>query len=118
MSTSRKLLLLALMAVLALAMLAPAAYAAPVPSQTTCSTSATVDEQAVAAERELVKGKLMDFGLSEKDAASRVQLLTDAEIHALAADLDSVQAAGAIRDQQWDTVTVLLLLILVAILAH
>jgi hypothetical protein len=116
-SESRRLVSLALVVVLALAFMAPAACAAPVPSQTTCSASATVEQQAVAAERDLVKGKLMDFGLSDEDAASRVELLTDEEVHAIAADLDSLKAAGAMSDDRWDTVTVLLLLILVAILA-
>jgi hypothetical protein len=102
---------------LALAMIAPIAPAAPVPSQATCAAAKEADAQAVAAERELVKGKLMDFGLTDKDAGARVELLTDQEVHAIAADLDSLQAAGAVGDQQWDTMTVLLLLILVAILA-
>jgi hypothetical protein len=102
---------------LALAMLAPMASAAPVPSQTTCATPAAGDKQAVTAERDLIKGRLMDFGLTDKDAASRVALLSDAEVHAIAADLDALQAAGATSTQQWDTVTVLLLLILVAIIA-
>lgn len=117
MRASRRLVSLVALGALVLAVMAPLACAAPVPSQTTCALPGTVDDGAVAAERELVKGKLMDFGLSEEGAGSRVELLTDQEVHAIAADLDSLQAAGAISDQQWDTTTVLLLLILVAILA-
>lgn len=88
-----------LLAALALALMAPLACAAPVPSQTTCTASVTLDEQAAAAEREIVKGRLMDFGLSEKDAGSRVSLLTDQEVHALATDLDAVRAGGANPDE-------------------
>lgn len=116
-STGRRLISLTIVAILALAVMAPAALAAPVPSQTTSVAAAAPDEVAIAAERELVKARLMDFGLAEEDAAGRVALLTDAEVHAIAADLESLQTAGALGDQEWDTMTVLLLLILVAILA-
>jgi len=114
---TRRAVCFVLVAALLLALLAPICWAAPVPSQTTCATPAAADQQAVAAERGLVKGALMDFGLSEKDAASRVAQLSDAEVHAIAADLSALQAAGATSTEQWDTLTVLLLLILVAILA-
>jgi hypothetical protein len=103
---------------LALAMTAPMAMAAPVPSQTTCATAAAADDKAVAAERDMVKAKLMGFGLSEKNAADRVSLLTDVEVHAIATDLSSVQTAGLRSGDNWDTVTVLLLVILVVLLVH
>lgn len=106
-----------IVAALALAMAASAGLAAPLPSQTSCAAPADLGGQAVAAEREIVTSALVDFGLSQEDAASRVALLTDAEVHAIAADLDSIQTGGATAGQQWDTVTVLLLLILVAVLA-
>jgi hypothetical protein len=60
-------------------------------------------------------GKLMDFGLAEQTAGSRVDLLTDQEVHVLASDLEAVQIAG--DDIRWDTTTVLLLLILVVLIA-
>jgi len=90
-------------------------WAAPVPSQTSSGSLEQVDAQAVAAERELVKGTLMDFGLTDQGATSRVDLLTDQEVHALASDLESVQAAS--DEIQWDTTTVLLVLILVVLIA-
>ena len=118
MKIARSVLLSRVLAVvLVLTMTGPLALAAPVPSQSTCAVGADTDPATVTTERELIKGKLMDFGLSEESAAERVNLLTDQEVHAIAADLDSIQAAGAIGDQQWDTVTVILLLILIAILA-
>jgi len=89
-----------LMAVSLLVCLAGSAvWAAPVPSQ-----GSSVDQgqgQAVAAERELVQGRLMEFGLTDEQAGSRVDLLTDEEIHVLAADPDSVQAAGAYSQRTW-----------------
>lgn len=108
---------LVLVTALVMTLFAPLALAAPVPSQTTCAAAKAGDAQAVAAERDLVKATLMDFGLSEQAASSRVDLLTDAEVHAIAADLNSVQTAGALGDNQNDIVVILLLLILVAILA-
>lgn len=108
--------MLALVVGLAVLVAAQMAAAAPVPSQTTCATAAP-ETQPVAAERDLVKGRLMDFGLTDEEAASRVELLSDQEVHAVAADLEAIRAAGAVGDERWDTTTVLLLLILVAILA-
>ena len=101
---------------LALAMSAPMALAAPVPSQTTCATAAAADDNAVAAERGLIEAKLVGFGLSEKKAADRVSLLTDEEVHAIATDLSSVQTAGLRSGDTWDTVTVLLVVVLVVLL--
>ncbi len=102
---------------LLLALTAPMALAAPVPSQPASAVETDLDGAAIAAERELLGGKLMDFGLTQQAAADRVDLLSDQEIHVIVQDLDAIQAGGALGDQQWDTVTVLLLLILVAILA-
>ena len=102
------------MVALALAMSAPLALAAPVPSQTTCATTAAADRMAVAAERGIIKAKLMDFGLTEKKAGDRVALLTDEEIHAIAADLNSLQTAGS--GESWNTTTVLLVILLVVLL--
>jgi azurin len=103
------------MVALALAMSAPLALAAPVPSQTTCATTAAADSTVVAAERGLIKAKLMDFGLTEKKAGDRVALLTDEEVHAIAADLNSLQTAGMRSDE---TTTVLLVIVVLVLLVH
>ncbi len=102
------------MVALALAMSAPLALAAPVPSQATCATTAAADSTTIAAERDLIKAKLMDFGLTEKKAGDRVALLTDEEVHAIAADLSSLRAAGA--SGSLDTTTVLLVILLVVLI--
>lgn len=102
-----------LVAALLLALLAPMSWATPVPSQAS-GPAAAAENRTVAAERDLIKGELMDFGLSEKQAAERLALLTDAEVHALAVDPESLRAAGA--TENWDTLTVILLAILVAVI--
>jgi hypothetical protein len=101
-----------LLVLVAAALTAPGVWGAPVPSQTSIGSAEPIDAKAIAAERELVTGKLMDFGLSEKDASSRVSLLTDQEVHTLASDLESLQAAGDDFEWKWNTTTVLLSLIL------
>ena len=109
-----RLIALVLAVLVTMALTGPMAWAAPVPSQSSVGTAEQVDANAVAAERELVKGKLMDFGLAEKDASSRVDLLTDQEVHSLASHLDTVQIAG--DDIRWDTTTVLLVVILAVLI--
>jgi hypothetical protein len=91
--TSSRWIVLLLAVSLMVCLAGSAVWAAPVPSQG--SSVSQTEGQAVAAERELVKGRLMDFGLTDEQATSRADLLTEEEIHVLAGDLDSVQAAGA-----------------------
>jgi len=109
-----RLITLVLAVMVTMALTGPMGWAAPVPSQPSVGTAEQADANAVAAERELVKGKLMDFGLAEKDASSRVDLLTDQEVHSLASHLDTVQIAG--NDIHWDTTTVLLVVILAVLI--
>ncbi len=108
----RMLLLVTLVAFLLL-VLGGNVWAAPIPSQTTCSATETPSAATVAAERELVKGQLVAYGLTQDEAAARMALLTDAEVHAVAADLDSVRAGGDLR---YDTVTILAVIIVLLIL--
>jgi len=109
------LIAVGLVVLVTVALAGPASLAAVVPSQTSYGSVEQADAMVVAAERELVEARLMDFGLAEDDAASRVSLLTDGEVHTLASDLDSLQTAG--DEIEWDTTTVLLLLILVVLIA-
>ncbi len=113
-STGRRLVALALVVLVAAVFGGSTGWAAPVPSQASTGAMENPDAEAITAERELVKGKLMDFGLSEEDAGSRVSLLTDKEVHVLAGDLDSLQVGG--QDFEWNTTTILLLLILVVLI--
>ncbi len=108
-----RLIALILVAVVTAALAGSTGWAAPVPSQSSCSSTQTVDSSALAAERSLVKGKLMEYGLTEQQATSRVDLLTDQEVHSLATNLDKVQVAGATT---LTTTEILLLLILVVLI--
>ena len=60
--------------------------------------------------------KLETFGVMPKDAQARVDALTDAEVHTLAARIDALPA-GAISDQNvlLIVIAVLLVAILIAI---
>ncbi len=106
---------LVLVVLVTVALSGPAGWAAPLPSQTSSGSAEQVDAKAMAAERELVTGKLMEFELTKAEAGSRVDLLTDQEVHMLADSLESLQIAG--DEIRWTTETVLLLLILVVLIA-
>jgi hypothetical protein len=45
-------------------------------------------------ESAVVKQRLMDFGLSPEEALSRINMLSDEQIHTLATNLDSLQAGA------------------------
>ena len=98
-------------------MAAPESMAAALPSQMTTSVrQASPAPEQVAAERALVKAKLMDFGLTSAQAQGRVDLLKDGEIHMLAANLDSIKAGAAGRS--WSNEELLLIVILVVVLVR
>jgi hypothetical protein len=62
-----------------------------------------------ALESSVVKQRLMDYGFSSEEAMSRINRLTDKEIHQFAGNLDSLQAGA-------DAVDALIFLVLVAII--
>ncbi len=62
-----------------------------------------------ALESTVIKQRLMDYGLSPEDAAAKLTLLSDDEIHNLASRLDSVQAGG-------DVIGEVIFLLLVAVI--
>ena len=61
-------------------------------------------------ESTVVKQRLSDLGLSTAEAAGRINTLSDAQLHQVAANLDSLQAGG-------DGADLLIFLLLVAIIA-
>lgn len=65
-------------------------------------------------ERANVKERMQAMGLSGVVATDRVAALTDAEVHALAERIDTLPAGGALSNQDW--ILILLLVILVAVL--
>ena len=84
------------------AMLMPSGQAAPA-RQTDMITIQKALESSV------VKQRLMDYGFSSEEAMSRINKLTDMEIHQFAGNLDSIQAGA-------DAVDALIFLVLVAII--
>lgn len=62
-----------------------------------------------ALESSVVKQRLMDYGFSSEEAMTRINKLTDKEIHQFAGNLDSLQAGA-------DGVDALIFLVLVAII--
>jgi CHASE3 domain sensor protein len=63
-----------------------------------------------ALEQKLVRERLKDLGYTEEEIKARLARLSDAEVHSLASQLDSLMPAGS-----WEAVVVVILL--VAILA-
>lgn len=45
-------------------------------------------------ESQVIKQRLMDYGLSSEEAMARISRLSDAQTHQLAQNLDSVQAGA------------------------
>ena len=62
-----------------------------------------------ALESSVVKQRLMDYGFSSEEAMSRINRLTDKELHQFAGNLDSLQAGA-------DALDALIFLVLVAII--
>jgi hypothetical protein len=72
-----------------------------------------------ALESRIVRQKLIDYGLSAEDALARVSMLTDKQIHELAAHTDSIQAGGDPADVFFGLVIIALLVVaLVFLLQH
>jgi hypothetical protein len=57
----------------------------------------------------MIKQRLADYGLTSDEVVSRLNTLSDEQIHQFAGDLDSLQAGG-------DSVGALIFLLLVAII--
>ena len=84
------------------AMFVPASQAAPARQADLGSIQKTLESA-------VVKQRLMDFGLSPEEALARINMLSDEQTHALAANLDSLQAGA-------DSVGALVFLLVVAII--
>jgi hypothetical protein len=64
-------------------------------------------------ESAVVKQRLVDFGLSSDEALSRINMLSDGQIHQFAADLNSLQAGA---DGAGAVIFVLLVVLLVVLI--
>jgi hypothetical protein len=96
-----------------------AAYASPALAGMVTTEAVAPASQAVTQERERVKElvsrpevarRLESLGVLPKDAAERVDALTEDEVRALAARIDALPAGG-LSDQNWLLVIIVILLI-------
>jgi hypothetical protein len=101
-----------LVVVMGVVSLVPRVEAAFVPSdQSSGSLSRQEDIATIqrALEHKLVKERLRDLGYTEEEIKARLDRLSDAEVHSLASQLDSLMPAGS-------TAAVIVVILLVAIL--
>jgi hypothetical protein len=61
-------------------------------------------------ENKLVKERLKDLGYTEEEIKARLDRLSDAEVHSLASQLDSLMPAGS-----WEAVLVVILLVAILV---
>jgi hypothetical protein len=114
-------------ALIAISTFAGPAEAMFVPAAPMQGSAAAVNEERAAdlgriqaaLESRIVRQKLVDYGLSAEDALARVNMLSDEQIHELAAHTDSIQAGGDPADVFFGLVIVaLLVVVLVFLLQH
>ena len=70
--------------------------------------------KALVARPEVAK-KLEQLGVLPKDAAARVDALTDAEVAVLAGKIDALPAGGAMTTQEWLLIIIAILLLVIVL---
>jgi len=101
-----------LVVVMGVVSLVPRVEASFVPSDQSPSSISRQDDMATiqkALEQKLVRERLKDLGYTEEEIKARLDRLSDAEVHSLASQLDSLMPAGS-------TAAVIVVILLVAIL--
>jgi len=101
-----------LVVVIGLVSLVPRLEASFVPTDQSASSVSRQEDMATiqkALEQKLVKERLKDLGYTEDEIKARLDRLSDAEVHSLASQLDSLMPAGS-------TAAVIVVILLVAIL--
>ena len=101
-----------LVVVMGLVSLVPRVEASFVPTDQSASSVSRQEDMATiqkALEQKLVKERLKDLGYTEDEIKARLDRLSDAEVHSLASQLDSLMPAGS-------TAAVIVVILLVAIL--
>jgi len=102
-----------LVIVMGVVSLVPRVEASFVPSdQSSASLSRQEDMASIqrALEQKLVKERLKDLGYTEEEIKARLDRLSDAEVHSLASQLDSLMPAGS-----WEAVLVVILLVAILV---
>jgi len=102
-----------LVIVMGVVSLVPRVEASFVPSdQSSASLSRQEDMATIqrALEHKVVKERLKDLGYTEEEIKARLDRLSDAEVHSLASQLDSLMPAGS-----WEAVLVVILLVAILV---
>ena len=93
--------------------LVPRVEASFVPSDQSSASFSRQEDMATiqrALEQKLVKERLKDLGYTEEEIKVRLDRLSDAEVHSLASQLDSLMPAGS-----WEAVLVVILLVAILV---
>ncbi len=104
-----------LVVVMGLVSLVPRVEASFVPTDQSASSLSRQEDMATierALEQKLVRERLKDLGYTEEEIKARLDRLSDAEVHSLASQLDSLMPAG---DGFEVAVIILLVLVLVVL---
>jgi hypothetical protein len=102
-----------LVVVMGLVSLVPRVEASFVPSDQFPSSISRHEDMATiekALEQKLVRERLKDLGYTEEEIKARLDQLSDAEVHSLASQLDSLMPAGS-----WEAVVVVILLVAILV---
>jgi len=102
-----------LVVVMGLVSLVPRVEAFFVPSDQSASSISRQEDMATierALEQKLVRERLKDLGYTEEEIKARLDRLSDAEVHSLASQLDSLMPAGG-----WEVALVVILLVAILI---
>jgi len=102
-----------LVVVMGVVSLVPRVEASFVPSDQSPSSISRQDDMATiqkALEQKLVRERLKDLGYTEEEIKARLDRLSDAEVHSLASQLDSLMPAGG-----WEVALVVILLVAILI---
>ena len=105
-----------LVVVTGLVSLVPRVEASFVPSDQSASSISRQEDMARierALEQKLVRERLKDLGYTEEEIKARLDRLSDAEVHSLASQLDSLMPAGS-----WEAVVIVILLFAIVVVLY
>jgi hypothetical protein len=115
---SKVLALYLILSLFALTLPAPG-WAMFIPSDHAAGTrTADLAQLQSALESTVIKQRLMDYGLSPQDAAARLSLLSDEQIHDLSSRMDSVQAGGIIGEVIFLLVVAIIVVVVLEATGH
>jgi hypothetical protein len=102
-----------LVVMMGLVSLVPRVEASFVPSDQAASSLSRQEDMATiqkALENKLVRERLKDLGYTEEEIQARLDRLSDAEVHSLASQLDSLMPAGG-----WEVALAVILLVAILV---